>query len=122
MVVAAFLVATCAGYAWFISQPFDATRGAIAIGLLMLGMGAGWFLSGTPLAPELRRFGVGRPSTTRERRISYGLMFAAIASMWAMQAVLGRQPSFLPAFAWLFATLGVLTLVHFSVHRQVPTA
>ena len=122
MVVAAFLLTLAAGFAWFISEPFDATRGGIAIGLIVVAMGAGSLLSRTPLAPELRRLGFARASTTRERRIGYGLTFAAIASMWLMQAVLGRQPSFLPAFGWQFTTLGVLTVVHFSLQRQVPTA
>lgn len=122
MVGAAFLVGICAGYAWFMSGPFDATRGAIGIGLLIVALGAGWLLSRTPIGPQLQRLGLGRPTTTRERRISYGMTFAAIVDLWVMQAILGRQPAFLPAFGWLVATFGLLTLVNFSLQRRVPTA
>ena len=117
VVGAAFLLGICAGYAWFMSGPLTATRGTIAIGLLIVALGGGWLLSRTPIAPELQRLGFGRPTTTRERRISYGMTFAAIVDLWVMQAVLGRQPLFLPAFGWLVATFGLLTLVNFSLQR-----
>ena len=117
LVAATLLIAFSAAFAWYISQPFDPTLAAVAIGVLAIGMGASWLLSGTPFGRELQLLGLGRLSTTRERRISFALMIVAIVSISVMDLVYGRQPPFLPAFVWLIATFVPLTVAQMMVHR-----
>ena len=114
------LVAFCAWFAWLMSQPFDPTLGAIAIGVLLLAITVTWALSFTRLGPALRRLGLGRSSTTRERRVSFALMMVAIVSTSVMNLAFGKQPPFVPAFVWLLATFGPLTLINRVLQRSTP--